>query len=168
LHVLLEEHPDNADAQNNLAAIALNRSDWPAAERFARAATALKPKLAEAWSNLGIALDGQERYADADAAFRHALEVQPAYWQARNNLATTLRKAGRAHEAAVLFEEVLRQVPAESDVHLELGDLYFGPLAEPMRARAHYNAVLRANPRHPRAEELRQRLAALPAQGAVP
>src|SRR5262249_40319303 len=95
---------------------------------------------------------------DAEKALRTALERNPNYWQARNNLATTFRKSGRPREAAALFEEVLGEVPNDPGVHLELGDLYFGPLGDPDRARTHYNAVLRYAPQHPRAAELRARL----------
>jgi len=49
-------------------------------------------------------------------------------------------------------------VPTEPGVHLELGDLYFGPLGDPGRARAHYNAFLRYAPGHARAAEIRERL----------
>lgn len=159
LEALLREHPNNADAHNNLAAIALDRQDWKRVEAEARTAIDVNGTLVPAWSNLGVALDGQGNYDDAEKAFRRALELDPNYWQARNNLATTFRKSGRPKEAAALFEEVLQQVPTEPGVHLELGDLYFGPLAEPERARAHYNAVLRYAPAHPRAAEIRARLA---------
>jgi arylsulfatase A-like enzyme/Flp pilus assembly protein TadD len=156
---LLKEQPDNADAHNNLAAIALQREDWKRAEAEARAALGTNAKLTQAWSNLGIALDEQEQYGGAETAFRRALEQDPNYWQARNNLATTLRKAGHPKEAADQFEAVLLQVPNEPDVHLELGDLYYGPLADPARARTHYNAVLHYAPEHARADDIRARVA---------
>ena len=159
LDVLIKEQPGNADAHNNLAVIALNRKDWKRAEKEARAALESNSTLVPAWSNLGIALDEQGSSEDAEKALLRALEIDPTYWQARNNLATTLRKAGRSRQAADLFEEVLQQAPSDADVHLELGDLYFGPLADPERARAHYNAVLRHAPQHPRAAEIRERLA---------
>ncbi len=165
---VIAEHPEQTDALNNLAAIAINRTNWQRAEGLARRAVEIAPKLAEGWSNLGIALDEQGHFAEAEVAFRHALEVEPTYWQARNNLATTLRKAGRPQESAAMFEEVLRQVPSQPDVHLELGDLYAGPLADPARARIHYNAVLRHAPQHPQAAEIRRRLADLPSAPATP
>jgi arylsulfatase A-like enzyme/Flp pilus assembly protein TadD len=168
LQALIREQPDNADAHNNLAAIALQRKDWKRAEGEARAALAANPALVAAWSNLGIALDEQGSYADAERAFHRALEQDPTYWQARNNLATTFRKTGRSKEAAGLFEEVLEQVPTDPEVHLELGDLYFGPLGEPERARAHYNAVLRHAPEHPRAGDIRERLAGRAGSNTTP
>lgn len=159
LEALVKVQPRNADAHNNLATIALEHKDWTRAEVETRAALDANPGLVPAWSNLGIALDEQGNYAEAERAFRRALEEDPTYWQARNNLATTLRKSGRSTEAAALFEQVLEAVPTNPDVHLELGDLYYGPCGDRERARAHYNAVLRYAPRHPRAAELRERLA---------
>lgn len=158
LTALVAEWPDNVDAHANLAVIALERRNWKRAESEARLALAKNPKLAAAWSNLGIALDEQGDLEGAERALRTAVDVDPTYWQARNNLATTLRKMGRASEAGAMFAEVLEQVPDEPEVHLELGDLYYGPLADAERARAHYNAVLKYAPNHSRAAEIRQRV----------
>jgi arylsulfatase A-like enzyme/tetratricopeptide (TPR) repeat protein len=159
LEALVKEQPRNADAHNNLATIALEHKDWTRAEAETRAALDANPALVPAWSNLGIALDEQGNYDEAERAFRRALEQDPTYWQARNNLATTFRKSGRSKEAAALFEEVLEEVPTNPDVHLELGDLYYGPFGDRERARPHYNAVLRYAPHHARAAEIRERLA---------
>ncbi len=167
LETLLREDPRNADAHNNLATIALDRSDWKRAEQEARAAVDAHPRLVAGWSNLGVSLDGQGKHEDAEKAFRRALEVDPSYWQASNNLATTFRETGRHREAAALFEEVLQRVPTQADVHLELGDLYFGPLNDRERARVHYNAVLRYAPEHPRAAEIRERLAGATGEGGA-
>jgi arylsulfatase A-like enzyme/Flp pilus assembly protein TadD len=162
LNSLVKRYPKEADPHNNLAAIALDRGEWHRAETHAREAIKLSPELTEAWSNLGIALGGQGRFKDAEEAFRHAIALDPEYWEARNNLATTLRKEHRWQEAAALFNEVLRQMPDEPEVHLELGDLYAGPLKDPALARAHYNAFLRRAPRDRRAAGVRQRVMRLP------
>jgi tetratricopeptide (TPR) repeat protein len=154
---LAAEFPGDADVHNNLAAAALDRERWKEAEAHARRALAIAPGLAEAWSNLGIARDGQGRYAEAKDAFRKALAADPAYWQAGFNLAVTLRKEGSLREAADAFEELLQDQPANAEAHLELADLYAGPLHDGERARHHSNAFLRAAPSHPRAAEVKRR-----------
>jgi hypothetical protein len=44
------------------------------------------------------------------------------------------------------------------ELHLELGNLYNGPLARPELARDHYQAFLQASPSDPRAAGVRDRL----------
>jgi len=158
---VLKREPDNAELHNNYAVVAIDRGKWKQAEKHARRATELNPRLIEAWSNLGIALDEQKKPAEAARALAKAIELDPSYWQARNNLATVYRKTGRSQEAADLFLAVLQQVPNQAEVHLELGDLYGGPLKDASRAREHYNAFLRYAPRHPRAAEIRAKSTAL-------
>ncbi len=162
LEAIVADFPRHADAHNNLAAIAVERRDWPAAERHARRTLELDPRQAEGWNNLGVALEEQGRPADAETAYRRALQHTETYWQARLNLGLLLSKAQRHAEAAEALQAVVEQVPGFPESHLELGILYSGPLADPERAKTHFNAFLRAAPRHPRTAEVRRRLAELP------
>lgn len=162
---LVADHPRFADAHNNLAAVLLDSEEWGSAERHARAALRTSPNMPEAWNNLGIALLEQQRLADARSAYEKALELDAEYWQARQNLASVLREQGDLTAAATALQEVLRQVPNQAEAHYDLGELYAGPLADPARARAHYNAFLRYAPADPRAAEVRQTVSNLPAGG---
>ena len=161
LLTLVEHHPGHADAHNNLAAIAFGRGDLAEAEARARRALELDPGMAEAWNNLGLALAGRDAPREARAAYEEALELLPAYWQARLNLGQLLVRLEDFEEAERALSEVVRQRPQLPDSHLELGRLYAGPLADPGRARAHYNAFLRHAPDDSRAEDVRRRLAEL-------
>ncbi|MCG8456531.1 MAG: hypothetical protein MI919_09635, partial [Holophagales bacterium] len=58
----------------------------------------------------------------------------------------------------------LVQVPHLAAAHLALGELYAGPLADPVRARKHLNAFVdRASPNDPRLPGARRLLAGTPA-----
>ena len=57
----------------------LNKRQWNQAERHFRAAIALYPAYAPAWSELGVALEQQGRLPEATEAFRKASEADPKY-----------------------------------------------------------------------------------------
>ncbi len=171
LEALVKSQPRHADAHNNLAAIALDQHRPADAERHARRAVELAPRMAEGWNNLGLARAAQGDDAAAQRDYEHAAELAPDYWQARLNLGELLARrtvsgpptASKppARRAAALLEELVSEKPEIVDAHLELGRLYAGPLADPARARTHFNAFLRQAPRRPEAAEVRKRLAEL-------
>lgn len=156
LITLIEQHPNHADAHNNLAAIALGRREFERAESHARESLAWAPSMPEAWNNLGLALAGEGRDQAARDAFERALALQPDYWQAKLNLGRALIRAEAWSEAEAMLGDLVRQRPQLADAHLELGELFAGPLDDPGRARAHWNAFLRHAPEHPRAPTIRQ------------
>ncbi len=158
---LIEEYPRYADALNNLAAIEIDRAGWVPAEAFARRALAVDDSLAEGWNNLGVALDEQGRLEAALPAFEKALDLESDYWRARFNLAVLYRKMGLYRDAAKTMQEVVAQVPAYADSHLELGRLYADRLNQPELAWTHFNAFLRSAPDHPEAEAVRRELGSL-------
>ena len=158
---LVERHPRHADAHNNLAAIALERRRFAVAAERSRRALALQPRMAEGWNNLGLAQSGLGAGEEARKSFERALELSPGYWQARLNLGVLLARSGEPRAAADALEEVVTQMPRLPDAHLQLGRLYGGPLADPQRARTHYNAFLRQAPVHPAATAARRELIAL-------
>ena len=131
-------------------------------ERQSRAALAVDGDLVEAWNNLGIGLEWQGQVTAAEKAYRRALELQDAYWLARFNLGVLERKAGRLEAAKADFERVLAEAPGFPDVYLELGEVLAQGSKEDMaQARDHWNAWLRLQPQHPRAEEIRRRIQGL-------
>jgi len=158
LRLLVEKHPKYADATNNLAGIAVDLGRWKEAKTWADRTLKLDPKSFEAHNNLGVALDETGHHQEAEKHFRKALELQPDYRTAQVNLGITLAKLGRAKEAASTLEATLKTVPSDPVVHLELGDLYAGPLKDPALAKIHYNAFLSVAPGHPRAPEIRKKL----------
>lgn len=161
LDSILADHPQFADAANNRAAIAVDLGEWTVAETWARRTLEVDPSTFEAWNNLGVAQDEMGRHADARASFERALELAPDYRPAQVNLGFALRNLRQWDAAVEAFLAAAASGPADPMVQLELGDLYSGPLDNPERASRHYNAFLNAAPGHPRASEIRRRLATL-------
>ncbi|MEM1180015.1 MAG: tetratricopeptide repeat protein [Acidobacteriota bacterium] len=161
LQAVVEEFPRLADAHNNLAAIAVDTQQWRDAIRHAERTLELAPNLVEAWNNLAIGQEETRQFAAAEKTYRKAIELEPDYWPAQFNLGLLFKKTEQAQKAADIFNEVLLRVPNHPETHLELGELYAGPLTDPGRARIHWNALLRHAPTHPRGAEIRSRLSAL-------
>ncbi len=161
LEAIIAGFPRQVDAHNNLAAIAVDQERWSDVIRHSRQTLKLAPKMVEAWNNLGIGLEETQKAKEAVDAYERALSIDPGYWPAHFNLGVLLKKTGDPEAAAHAFEEVLARIPSHGDTHLELGELFAGSLADPSRARKHWNAFLRHAPNHPRISEIRQRLATL-------
>ena len=161
LRQVVEEFPRHADSHNNLAAIAVDQQQWNDAIRHSRRTLELASDLVEAWNNLAIGLEETGALDEAQETYAKALEIDPEYWPAYFNLGFLLKKTGRSEEAVESFGQVLLRVPNHGETHLELGEIYAGPLADPNRARTHWNAFLRHAPGHPRGQEIRQRMAEL-------
>jgi tetratricopeptide (TPR) repeat protein len=159
---LIRDRPEYGRAWLNLSSLAIQRRDWPAVERFARAAVEREPRSPAAWNNLGIGLEELGRNAEAETAYRRAGEVDANDWRALLNLGVLLRKSARYEEAAAAQQEVLTRTPSNAGAHFELGMLYAGPLADAERAKAHLRATIAADPNHPRARQARLVLEKLP------
>lgn len=115
----LKLRPDYAPALIGNAKLLL-ASQPAAAEIALRAVLAREPRNTAALTDLGIALDLQERHAEAQASYTAALAANPDLAAPRVNLALSLALSGNPAKA----EEMLRDV-AES-----------GPV--PARVRANY------------------------------
>lgn len=127
-----------------------------------RAATAADPGWFQAQLNHAAAALEAGEFAEAITAARAALALDPASAEARFNLALALKRSHRDQEAARELERLLQANPDDVRAHLTLGNLYAGTLADPARARSHYQKVLALAPGHPQATAIRFWLAAHP------
>ena len=162
LEELVEEFPNHADANSNLAAIAVGLKRWQLAETHARLAIQLNERNSDAWNNLGVSLEETGRVAEAGSAYERALAIRPDDWRAHFNVGILLRKTGRHADAAQSFRRVLDLSPQHFETHWELANLYLEPLADPQRARDHFNAFLRTAPGDPRGSEARRHIESIP------
>ncbi len=158
LEQLLQSNPEHADAVNNVAAIAIEQGDCEKAKAYAARSIEIS-NSAEAWLNQAIALDQLDQDPElAERSVREALSLAPDYWQASYSLSIILRKQGRFAEAESALLGVLMKIPSNAVVHRSLAELYAGELAQPAKARKHYNALIRVS-RNPQEQALaRKRL----------
>lgn len=83
---------------------AMRRSDFGAAARAYRAASALEPGKAEPEANLGVALERAGRFPEAEAAFREAIRREPRQARPWAALGARLWASARWAEAADAFD----------------------------------------------------------------
>jgi tetratricopeptide (TPR) repeat protein len=120
------------------------------------------PAYFAAHYNLGLAAHQGDNVPLALEAYETALAIQPTSLDARYNFALALRKGNYFEEAANEFEKLLVTYPAEARAHLSLANLFAQQLERKDRAREHYLQVLKLDPRHPQATEIRYWLAGNP------
>jgi protein O-mannosyl-transferase len=94
-----------ADSEQDVVAIRRKLDD---AVGHMNEALRLKPDYAEAYNNLGFALQMMGRTEEAVKDYREALRLKPAYANACNNLGFALLRMGRPDEAAAQYEQALR------------------------------------------------------------
>ena len=149
LQKLLAEKPDLAWAHFQLgyAFTALKRTDEARAE-YERA-TALDPKMSEAFLNLGILLTEKDPAA-AVPPLRKAVVLLPAQSRPRFLLGYALERSGDIPGAAESYEAALRLDPRDSETVLHLGNLYYRLKKYP-EAEAKFRAAVETEPKSTKA-----------------
>lgn len=117
-----------------------------AADSCYRRALAADISYGPAYSNYGLFLQGQQRWADAERILNQAVSVSPELAEAHNNLASLHGRFNRWSEAEAGHREALRLKPDYPGARFNLGTLLLahGRFDE---GWPHYEA--RRDPRHP-------------------
>ena len=111
-----------AEVRNHYAGALLDSGRVAEAVPISEEALRLKPDLAEAHNNLGIAMAQLPgRLKDAIDQFREAVRLKPDFAQAHYNLGNALYGSDRTAEAVAEFEEALRLKPDFVTAHFILG-----------------------------------------------
>src|SRR5580704_4973654 len=149
LQKFLAEKPDVAWAHFQLAYAytALKRSDEARSE-YERA-TALNPKMSEAFLNLGILLTEKDPAA-AVPPLRRAVDLLPAQSRPRFLLGLAQERSGDIPAATDSYEAALRLDPRDVETAIHLGNLYVG-LKRYSDAEAKFRAALELEPKSPQA-----------------
>jgi tetratricopeptide (TPR) repeat protein len=92
------------------------------AEARYRQAIAIKPDLAEAYSNLGIALAGQGKLDEAVTTYRRAIGIKPDYAEGYRNLGNILVRQGKLDEAIAAYWQVTGIKPDYAEAYRNLAD----------------------------------------------
>jgi Flp pilus assembly protein TadD len=149
LQKFLAEKPEIAWAHFQLAYAytALKRTDEARAE-YERA-TALDPKMSEAFLNLGILLTDKDPAA-AVAPLHRAVDLLPAQSRPRFLLGLAQERSGDIPAAVESYEGALRLDPRDTEAVIHLGSLYVG-LKRYTDAETKFRAALEVQPKSPQA-----------------
>ncbi len=119
-------------------------SDLQAIQCYRRVIS-LKPNLAVAHYNLGVALEANRKSEEAIASYRAALSIKPDYLEANYNLGAALHGLNRLEEAIVCYEKTLALEPRHSNANFNLG-LANAKLGRSAQAIECYQRTLREQP----------------------
>jgi Flp pilus assembly protein TadD len=97
-------------------------TDWAVLERKWRAAA--EEGLPEAWFNVGVALEGQEKPAEARKAYKTALSLRQNFREAAVNLAFLDAAGAHARDAAHVYADLLSRYPEDALVRVRLAEIY--------------------------------------------
>jgi predicted O-linked N-acetylglucosamine transferase (SPINDLY family) len=146
LRHVLAEMPAHAEALHLAGIVELLDGSPAAAVPLLRRCVEVAPKVAFAWSNLGVALTGMGDCSNALECFSRTLELEPRNAGAMKNMGIALRRLRRFDEAMASFRRAAQREPNDAELHREVGDL-LTDMGRPAEALSRYDRALAANPR---------------------
>jgi len=104
----------------------------------------------EAYFNLGVHYNENDRVDEAIEQFKKVIEINPRYAIAHNNLGIAYTKKGMLDKAVYEYEQALAINPRHERAHYNLGVVYFKQ-GDFDRAIDKYKSTLKINPNHAKA-----------------
>ena len=120
-------------------------SDPKKAIGYLNEAIRLKPDIAEAYYNRGLAYEKIGQYKQAIENYTEAIRLEPDYTTAYNNRGNAYNKLGQPQRAIKDFNEAIRLKPDYSDAYNNRGGAY-GNFGQPQRAIKDFNEAIRLKP----------------------
>ena len=146
---------NNYIASNNLAQVLFESGRFDEAIAECQKALKIKPDLAAAHNNLGVALirskQGggtalrQKSIDEAIGHYRAALQIKPDFIQARSNLGNVLLQKGQVDEAIAQFQKALEVDAQYAEAEFSLGKAFWQK-REVNEAIAHYQKAVEISP----------------------
>lgn len=109
---------------NNEAVGYYQRSELGTAESLLRAAIALDPKYADAYSNLGAVLSAQQNYTDALSSIQRAIVLLPTNPLYHHALAANYESQGKYEAAVLAYRQAIALDPGFVRAYNNLGFTY--------------------------------------------
>ena len=115
---------------------------------FFEKAIAIKPDFAEAYCNLGVALNALERYPEAIRCCEKALSIKPGYAQAYYNLAVAFNALKRVEDTIACYRKAVSIKPDYLEAYNNLG-IALSETGNLDEAAGCYGKALAVNPDFP-------------------
>lgn len=119
---ILQQHPEQPDALNLLAIIALEDGDATQAQALLRRAIAVSGDVPQFHCHLGNALTAAGDFAAAVPAYAKAVSLNPNYLEAHSSLGFARMQLGETEQAIACFNAALGIDPGYSFALNNLGD----------------------------------------------
>ena len=122
------------------------RGDLESASANYKAALRLAPHLTDCWCNFGNVHLKIGKPQDAITLYLQALKLNAGHWPARTNLVHALMATQQYIVARALLLELISERPQDSQIHHQLGKVYF-ELNDLESAIANFRQAVALNPR---------------------
>ncbi len=119
---VLDLDPRHFDALQLMGTLEAQRRNHQSAIDYLDRALAIKPNLAEARYNRGIALQELKRFDEALTSYDQALRIKPDYAAAHYNRGIALQELERFDEAVASCDQVLRIKPGHAGAYNSRGN----------------------------------------------
>ena len=119
---MLEQFPYSATLHNLSGASNAGLGQYDAAMDSYRVAIKIKPDFAEAYYNMGIALNNNNQPDAAIDSYKKALKIQPDYAEVYNNIGVILSNNDEMEAAIASYMQALKFKPDYADVYINMGD----------------------------------------------
>jgi len=133
--------PDDFEANLNLSACYFQLGKSDLAEQYCRAAIRINGSSAQAYSNLGIIYDSQNRLYEAISAYKSSLEMDPRQPDALIHLGSTYMRQGRLKDALRNFRRAAAEAPSDPEPWQQIGSCYFHMRDYPKALEAYQKAL---------------------------
>jgi len=129
---MLEQFPNSVVLYNISGASNAGLMQFDAAIESYKQALKIKPDYAEAYYNMGVALNDQGNPEAAIESYKQVLKIKPDYVEAYNNMGVALNDQGNPEAAIESFKQAINIKPdyAEAYYNLSLLHLLRGNLEE--------------------------------------
>jgi protein O-GlcNAc transferase len=120
--------------------------DTEGAEEAYRKALQINPSDLDSLNNLGLILFRKEEYKEAVTIFDKLSGLDPSSKTAKVNLAAAASRAGDREKAIGVWKELVRTMPARTDLRQQLADALYNQ-QDFEGAAYHYNQILLMSPK---------------------
>ena len=138
---VLRQQPNHFGALHLLGLIAFDTRHTERAINLIGKAIALKPDLAEAYSDRGMALRKLKRFEDALANYDRAIALKPDFAMAHNNRGNALLDLKRPAEALMSCDKAIALKPDLAIAYFNRGNALLD-LSRPAEALANYDKAI--------------------------
>jgi len=114
------------------------------------------PAHQQAYVNIALAMQVQGEVKESLPVYEKALAINPLSKVTRHGFATALNRSEYYIDAAREFQKLLEVYRDYVPAHLGLAVIYSEHLKVPEQAEIHYRRILKLNPQHPEAANIRQ------------
>jgi tetratricopeptide (TPR) repeat protein len=147
---LIARQPEHVDLRNDAASLYLELGRPADALTHFEAVARLRPQSAQAYYNVGVALEGMGQPGEAARAYETAVQIDPQYSYAHNNLGSVLLSTGRLDDARREFERAVESAKDNVEAINNLGAVLLA-LGKAATALPHLQRAIELRPTYPEA-----------------